>query len=698
MRRNIMSEAQSEVVGLILILSLTMASIGMVFYFGQGSIEALEGDIDSEDINNDFAMLDSAMANSVLGDSERQRTEVSLRGGTVASEPKDSWFRVEFDNDSDPNDYELINATIGKIEYLSQDGSRVAYEGGGVWRTSEDSNSSVMISPPEFHYRDLTLTLPLFNITSYRNVGGEKDSFSVRSTDTKVIYPQGNDDNPLEPGDLNITVKSDYYNAWAKFFEERTVGTNVRTDSTENTASMQLPVPEPGEIKQAVYGGGNNMVIEEHSDVDSYSDGEHDADKDNPVDPSTYDCEWDEDNADVAAAGDITADEGACVYGDIRGTESTADGVEIDTVYVGGDVHSGRHADVLENGHVAGSIYATHSIELDDAYNSGDVSVAGDIHHSGGKNQVSIVESTVAGDVYTEAEVTLGEDGVVQGNIYAEKSVTLKEDAKVTGDEIHSNGKVECNEDANVSVDTIYADKTNQVDSECEDNGADVQRGPSLVSPDPPKFFDVNHPEPSIPSLSGDAPTEDENCGASDKEILALEDDTCTVSEGDYDVDKVFVEEDGELEIDGSVNITVGGKDGFEVEEGGEVEVEGELTVHTEEDVYIDGLVETDVDDDGDGTGEPHVSKQIQINVAGGNPDVYVGEHADFTGVLYAPGINGVESEEGGDIYGAIITGQNPEIDSRVHYDSDLDGLDISASFSQVYYLHITENKVELME
>jgi len=144
----------------------------------------------------------------------------------------------------------LVEIEMGKIEY-QKNNEVISYEGGGVWRREEGSNSSSMVSPPEFQYsrRGQTLTLPLFNVTSQARVSASSSSNLRVGAETDQLF----DESPIVGGTVKARVESDYYRAWADYFDSRTEGDIVEDyiyDSNE-TATVDLEVP----IKTEIDGG-----------------------------------------------------------------------------------------------------------------------------------------------------------------------------------------------------------------------------------------------------------------------------------------------------------------------------------------------------------------------------------------------------------------------------------------------------------
>jgi hypothetical protein len=142
----------------------------------------------------------------------------------------------------------LLDVPLGAVVYENED-RQVAYQGGGVWKRSR--NGTVMISPPEFYYRDATLTLPLITVAGDTTLSGRA---SLTPDETTQIYPDASADrtNPLETGVVNVTVTSDYYRAWGRYFEERTDG-KASYDHPNQRVTATLTVPTgPREVTSAV--------------------------------------------------------------------------------------------------------------------------------------------------------------------------------------------------------------------------------------------------------------------------------------------------------------------------------------------------------------------------------------------------------------------------------------------------------------
>jgi len=241
---------QTEVLGVVLLLGITLVGSGVVVVFGANAVDRTTESTDLEQAEHAMTQLDSKASLVAHGSSTSQRTSVSRSGrGTVRLEEDAGWMRVV--NDVTGNETTLMNETMGAVVY-ERGRTTISYQGGGVWRNGP--SGSTMISPPEFHYRGRTLTLPLVVVRGDGSGVSRGDLRIAQDGDPIGRYPTdaSNRTNPLTEGEIEVTVKSDHYRAWGAFFEERTGG-NATVDHDNGTATVELVIPdETDEVRGAV--------------------------------------------------------------------------------------------------------------------------------------------------------------------------------------------------------------------------------------------------------------------------------------------------------------------------------------------------------------------------------------------------------------------------------------------------------------
>lgn len=237
--------AEAEVIGHVIILSITILGISMITLFGVPAIYNLEDMANSKNVEQAFTVLDSRASRVTLGDSPLQITNFELGGGTLTVEPNSSKNPgYIFVNSSDFN----FTIPMGKIKYTLGD-RIVSYEGGGVW-AQYAGGGTVMLSPPEFHYNGWTLTLPVINVSGNASVAGKGTTVvSIKKMEAMIKYPNAsagrmNPVNGTNNGIVNVNITSDYYKSWADY--ARTLSyTNVSVNDKNKTAIIVLEVLSP---------------------------------------------------------------------------------------------------------------------------------------------------------------------------------------------------------------------------------------------------------------------------------------------------------------------------------------------------------------------------------------------------------------------------------------------------------------------
>ncbi|AQL41676.1 hypothetical protein BV210_02635 [Halorientalis sp. IM1011] len=270
------TRAQSGPVGYVLVFAIVMAGMAIIVLIGAGGLSSTQSQSELQRAEHSMTLFDSRAAMVALGDSGGQSISFGQDSGSFRVEDENGWMRLTHDNYTEDDDAErevIYNKSMGALIYENGDRT-MAYQGGGVWQ--RDSNGEArMVSPPEFHYRGATLTLPVIRTLGGGNAKGSVDVSIRPQKQAKLIFPNTTapDDgspevgapyndterdytNPIRNGTVNVTVRSDYYEAWAKYFRERTTGEVTVWDENRtvrlNLLSIGGPpgsftIPEEGE-------------------------------------------------------------------------------------------------------------------------------------------------------------------------------------------------------------------------------------------------------------------------------------------------------------------------------------------------------------------------------------------------------------------------------------------------------------------
>ncbi|MFC4356873.1 hypothetical protein ACFO0N_02795 [Halobium salinum] len=262
----------AESIGVVLLLVVTVAGTTAVVTLGDEALSGVERSADVQRAEHAMTLLDSRGAMAALGDTNAQQVDFGRAGaGSYGVDGSAGRITIEHVNytAADPNDASdpeltetLYDAPLGAIFYENGD-DRIAYQGGGVWRVRDEG--ATMVSPPEFHYRRSTLTLPVIRVTGSGTASGHVGATFERTASRERVYPNpgataddpsgvgapydpdGTDgtgdevpyDNPVRNGTIRVTVQSEFYQGWADYFRTRTDG-DVTVDDAAEEAVVEL--------------------------------------------------------------------------------------------------------------------------------------------------------------------------------------------------------------------------------------------------------------------------------------------------------------------------------------------------------------------------------------------------------------------------------------------------------------------------
>jgi hypothetical protein len=256
---------QASVIGIVLLLSLVIGGSTVIVALGAGFFQETESRLSAAQSEKVLKLVDSRAALVALGGPSTDTVRLSDAGtGQYRVDGSAGWMNVTA-TDRSGTATRVMNLTLGKVEYETE-AVTLAYQGGGVWKNVDSGGQ--MVSPPEFKYRDGTLTLPMINVTGQGPVSGRA---TIEAVGTQQVFPDpGSSDlrNPLQDQRINVTVRSEFYRAWGQYFEQRT-SSEVRYVPSRDTVHVTLvPPPQPVTFDSAVTASGNLSIKSGASGVD----------------------------------------------------------------------------------------------------------------------------------------------------------------------------------------------------------------------------------------------------------------------------------------------------------------------------------------------------------------------------------------------------------------------------------------------
>ncbi|MDT3436605.1 hypothetical protein [Haloarcula sp. 1CSR25-25] len=308
--------AQSAPLGVALVFAVMIISTTAVLAIGAGAITDTETRLGAERTQKSLTEFDSRAALVALGQSNVQQVELASRGSeNYRVDGTAGWMNVSYEDPETGNTTVIFRERMGAVINEDNSQTEIAYQGGGVWR-SDGAGQSVMVSPPEFHYREATLTLPLITVSGDRSLGtrgtisksGSTRHFPNRTKDPTFV-------NPMDNGQVTVTVQSEYYRGWGEYFETRTDG-DVNYDHSKNTVNATLVTPVGDRrVRSAVKSSSPAGVIKFKGSTDPGFDAYDSSDGDGYAGEGAANG-WN--NGSVNTAGDVDIqDNGVKVYGNI---------------------------------------------------------------------------------------------------------------------------------------------------------------------------------------------------------------------------------------------------------------------------------------------------------------------------------------------------------------------------------------------
>jgi hypothetical protein len=263
---------QSETIGYVLMIGLVVAGAGLVVAIGGAGLADTQASSEYQRAENSMTLFDSRAAMVALGDADSQTVRLGQDSGTIEVVEDAGWMRIthsNFTGESDSHVETIYNESLGKVVYERGD-RRLAYQGGGVWSLDSDGAQAQMVSPPEFHYRGATLTLPTIRVRGDGSASGSVNLQVLPERQAEIIYPNrtsvtGNSvgapynqtastphrdyTNPVRNGTVNVTVNSEYADGWETYFQERTTGNTTRLGENTVRLTLETTTGPPGDFQ-----------------------------------------------------------------------------------------------------------------------------------------------------------------------------------------------------------------------------------------------------------------------------------------------------------------------------------------------------------------------------------------------------------------------------------------------------------------
>ena len=237
-RRNLESDdAVSELVDFSIILSIILLATAIIVVAGYPLIQHLQENQHSENIVQSFQVLAPNINKVVKGSAPSQSIELKMYGGSL-SVTSVSYMEINMKVWNAANgsyDTETFAKHIGTIENNYKD-TYVCYENTGIWSKYQNGHSLMKLEPL-FSFSDNVLLIPCSSLSGSSSLSGTGLVSVTANGGRRTIERHYN------VSQVNISIKSDYFEAWEKYLNESMEMPVENVDWTNSTVSTSRDYP-----------------------------------------------------------------------------------------------------------------------------------------------------------------------------------------------------------------------------------------------------------------------------------------------------------------------------------------------------------------------------------------------------------------------------------------------------------------------
>ena len=199
----------SEVVGYLLILSITVCIISVIYAGGMPIIEQTRENAAFKSMENAFIAMQKSIEKVAFGQSPSLSFKLNLAKGSVSTKRVAGSITI-IENSSHHIDFGSIEYTLGSRKIIYENGAVIEYSPGG----------SIIISEPPIFFANYTgkphIFISVINVSGDFSAGGGTTEILFRQNDprndTDIIY-----NGSISSSCVNISISSSYIYAWVNY-------------------------------------------------------------------------------------------------------------------------------------------------------------------------------------------------------------------------------------------------------------------------------------------------------------------------------------------------------------------------------------------------------------------------------------------------------------------------------------------------
>jgi uncharacterized membrane protein len=262
----------SEIYGTLLIISLAFVTALLLVGGGWVIVDQIQTEAEDSLAQDNVENIDQGI-NDLAGSSVNDTKTFEIpenTGEDYEADSDDGVFQINVTTDGDywnrtkAKENGLTNGAgkeivLGTIRHEAEDGTVTAFQGGGLWRQSPNSDTIFIESTPNLNYADGTLNLGIVNLTNAEAITEGSEITATRNSNTRSadnlqdfiqqFYTDRYNGAVTAPVQINITIESEYADGWAKHAEERMgiPSSNVHRNFNGNDDMVRIEIPKIGD-------------------------------------------------------------------------------------------------------------------------------------------------------------------------------------------------------------------------------------------------------------------------------------------------------------------------------------------------------------------------------------------------------------------------------------------------------------------
>ena len=198
----------SEVVGYLLILSITVCIISVIYAGGMPIIEQTRENAAFKSMENAFIAMQKSIEKVAFGQSPSLSFKLNLAKGSVSTKRIAGNITIVGGSSHHIDDFGSIEYTLGSRKIIYENGAVIEYSPGGC---------IIISNPPIFFVNSSDCSHIFISVT---NISGD---FSAGGGTVEILFHHQNDYSSYTPPPLsfvNISIRSSYAEAWSRFLNK----------------------------------------------------------------------------------------------------------------------------------------------------------------------------------------------------------------------------------------------------------------------------------------------------------------------------------------------------------------------------------------------------------------------------------------------------------------------------------------------